>query len=228
MTVSALNEPIDMTLSRWSTEALELENEGAYDWLCSRVKFKRILEIGCGFGVSTQAMVRNGKTVFCLDNQMECLQAAQLLAPEVTYGLADLRQIPDQLVQDLDEFAPESMVIWMAGAPGADLPTNVPEQYAVMQYRLVFQQAALTLASRVASIQTVHIADKTMFPWAMKNTGKQTMAQLLKTSVIGSLPFIVDTDDIQFRKLNLSASTKLASRLSGLSAVLGEATIRRM
>ena len=225
---SALAEPIADTLARWSTEALDLDKQGAYDWLCGRVQAARVLEIGCGFGCSTAALRRHGKHIFALDNRMDCLEATRALVPDATYGLADIRQIPDLLIQDLATFAPEAMVLWIAGAPAAALPRDVPEQHAVMQYRLAFQQAAVALAGQVGSIKTVHVADRTAFPWAMKDAGRQTMAQVITTAVIGERPFRVTQADVQFRKLNLPASSLQHAVPAGIVPVLGEATLHRI
>ena len=225
---SALAEPIADTLVRWSTEALDLDKQGAYDWLCGRVKAERVLEIGCGFGYSTAALSRHGKRVFALDNRMDCLEAAQALVPEATFGLADIRQVHELLIQDLAEFAPQAMVLWIAGAPAEALPRDVPEQHAVMQYRLAFQQAAVALAGQVSSIHTVHIADRTAFPWAMKDAGRETMAQLITTAVIGASPFRVTPADVQFRKLHVPAMSVQQGIPAGIVPVLGAATLHRI
>lgn len=225
---TALDEPILDTLARWSSESTDLDKQGAYDWLCGRVKASRVLEIGCGFGQSTAALNRHGKAVFALDNRMDCLEAARERVPDAVYGLADIRQVHELLIQDLVEFSPEAMVLWIAGAPADSLPRDVPEQYAVMQYRLAFQQAAVELAGQVDSIRTVHLADRTAFPWAMKDAGRQTMAQLITNSVIGSSPFRVDQAHVQYRKLALPAVSSHHAMPGGMVPVLGEATLERI
>ena len=225
---TALGEPIADTLARWSSEAADLEKQGAYDWLCERVSAERILEIGCGFGHSTLALSRHGKKIFALDNRMDCLEAARDRVPDATYGLADVGQVHESLVADLVVFAPQAMVLWIAGAPADSLPRNVPEQYAVMQYRLAFQKAAVSLAAKVPSIQTIHLADRTAFPWAMKDTGRETMAQLINASVIGSTPFKLDATNVQFRKLNAPLTSVRHALPAGMVPVLGEATLMRV
>ena len=158
---------------------------------------------------------------------MECLESARDRVPEATFGLADIRQVPELLVADLNEFAPAAMILWLAGAPADDLPRDVPEQYAVMQYRLAFQQAAVALAGQVKSISHVHLADRTAFPWSMKDAGRATMAQLITTSIIGSSPFTVTQSDVQYRKLASPVSLSRHATLGGIVPVLGEATLVR-
>ena len=101
------------------------------------------------------------------------------------------------------------------------------EQYAVMQYRLAFQQAAVALAGRVESIRHVHLADRTAFPWTMKDAGRATMAQLIATSVIGQSPFKVTQTDVQYRKLSTPVSVSRHATPGGIVPVLGEATLVR-
>ena len=224
---SPLAEPLADTLLRWSAESADLDKQGAYDWLCSRLSAERVLEIGCGFGDSTAALARHGKAVFALDNRMECLESARNRVPEATFGLADIRQVPERLVADLNEFAPEAMVLWIAGAPADDLPRDVPEQHTVMQYRLAFQQAAVALAGLVASIRHVHLADRTAFPWSMKDAGRATMAQVISSAVIVQSPFSVTAQDVQYRKLTVPAALSRHATPGGIVPVLGEATLVR-
>ena len=224
---SALEESLSDTLMRWSSEAADLEKQGAYDWLSSRVRADRVLEIGCGFGHSTTALAKHGKSVFALDNRMDCLEATRERVPDATYGLADIRQVHELLIKDLNEFAPEAMVLWIAGAPADALPRDVPEQYAVMQYRLAFQQAAVALAGLIDSIRTVHLADRTILPWSMKDAGRQTMMQLIATSVIGKAPFGLSLPDVQFRKLSLPTAAAHHAMPGNMVPVLGEATLER-
>lgn len=227
MPVTPLNEPLAETLSRWSAESTDLERQGAYDWLCSRISASRVLEIGCGFGFSTAVLYRHGKSVFALDNRMDCLEAARARVPDAIFGLADVGQVHAMLVADLNTFAPEAMVLWMAGAPAESLPQSVPAAQAVMQYRLAFQRAALALATQVPSIATVHLADRTAFPWQMKDAGRETMAKVIRNAVIAEAPFRLDVVDVQFRKLTLPPSTAQHVMPAGIVPVLGEATLRR-
>lgn len=223
---AALNEPLDATLARWQAESLQLERAGLYDWLANRIPGQRVLEIGCGFGASTAALIKRGKTVFALDNRMDCLTATQQRMPEATYGVADVHHYDERLVDDLQAFAPDAVVCWLAGAPAESLPREVPAAYAVMQHRLVLQQAVVRLAARLESVRTVHLADRTAFPWKMKDTGRQTMAKMIETTVIVDAPFTLTDADVQFRKIPESNSVETTA-LQGVVPVIGEATLTR-
>jgi len=227
---TALQESLADTLARWSSESADLEKQGAYDWLCGRLDsgVTRVLEIGCGFGDSTLALSRHGYSVFVLDNRMACLEATRDRVPSAQYGLVDVAQIPELLLNDLNDFAPQAMVLWLAGAPADSLPAHVPAHVAVMQYRLAVQNAAVTLAAHVSSITSVHLADRTAFPWQMKHAGRETMAQLIQSAVINTLPFSLTAADVQFRKLTLPSNLGRHAAPGGLTAVLGDARLLRL
>ena len=226
--LTALAEPLDATLSRWREESAVLERDGVYAWLCDRIVGRRVLEIGCGFGASTAALVSAGKAVFALDNRLDCLQATQQRIPDATYGVADVHHYDARLLDDLKTFAPDTVVCWLAGAPAESLPRDVPAAYAVMQHRLHLQQSVLRLAASLDGIQTVHLADRTAFPWKMKDAGRQTMMRLIETVVIADAPFSLSAADVQFRKLTRPLNAPRASgALQGVIPVIGEATLKR-
>lgn len=230
---TALDEPLATTLQRWRTESGDLERLGVYDWLTHRVDSDRVLEIGCGFGASTAALVRGGKCVFALDSRMECLEATQHAVPQATLGVADVLHYDERLVADLHAFGPQAVVCWLAGAPASALPRDVPPQYAVMQHRLQLQQAVIQLASRLPTVRTVHLADRTAFPWKMKDAGRKTMAGMITAAVIGEAPFTLSEADVQFKKIELTARAAQQAKSQGgrgianLVPVIGEATIKR-
>lgn len=223
---TALDEPLDATLARWQRESLQLARCGLYNWLAQRIPGQRVLEIGCGFGASTSALSQCGKTVFALDNRMDCLEATRQKVPDATYGLADVHHYDERLLDDLQAFSPDAVVCWLAGAPAESLPREVPAAYAVMQHRLVLQQAVVRLAARLESVRTVHLADRTAFPWKMKDTGRQTMAKMIETTVIVDAPFTLTDADVQFRKIPESNSVATTA-LQGVVPVIGEATLTR-
>ena len=225
---AALAEPLEATLARWRDESSLLERDGVYVWLSSRIAGLRVLEIGCGFGASTAALISVGKTVFALDNRLDCLEATQQRIPDATYGVADVHGYDARLLDDLKAFAPDAVVCWLAGAPAESLPRDVPADYAVMQHRLHLQQSVLRLAACLDSVQTVHLADRTAFPWKMKDAGRQTMMRLIETAVIAGTPFSLSAADVQFRKLTMPLSaTKASGALQGVIPVIGEATLKR-
>jgi SAM-dependent methyltransferase len=224
----ALEEPLVATLDRWRSESSVLDRAGVYDWLTARITADRVLEIGCGFGLSTAALARGGKQVFALDNRLDCLEATQVRVPEATLGMADIMHYDDRLIGDLEAFEPRAVVCWLAGAPADALPRDVPAAYAVMQHRLQLQNAVIRMASRLASVQTVHLADRTAFPWKMKDAGRKTMAGMIVSAVIAESPFTLDETNVHFRKLEgVDMVVKPGAALAGVVPVVGEATLKR-
>lgn len=224
---TALEESLDATLTRWRSESSELEHNGTYPWLVSRIASQRVLEIGCGFGASTAALVQGGKSVFVLDNRMDCLEATRLRVPEAMYGMADVHHYDERLLEDLRAFAPEAVVCWLAGAPADSLPRDVPAAYAVMQHRLVLQQAVIRLAARLDSVQCIHLADRTAFPWHMKDAGRQTMVRMISSILPADIPFSLVESDVHFRKIDATTRAATAATLKGVQPVVGEATLKR-
>lgn len=59
---------------RWSVSADELYKQGVYNWLCEKIKdYKIVLEIGCGTGQSTLALIETGHKVIAIDKNKFCL-----------------------------------------------------------------------------------------------------------------------------------------------------------
>ena len=58
----------------WEAEGQAYVRRGDYEWMASLVPGKRVLEIGCGVGFATQALVRRGLTVLSIDSLPECLE----------------------------------------------------------------------------------------------------------------------------------------------------------
>jgi hypothetical protein len=224
----AIDEPLAATLDRWRNESAALDRAGVYDWLTARIAADRVLEIGCGFGLSTAALTRGGKQVFALDNRLDCLEATQALVPGVTLGMADVTHYDNRLIADLEAFEPRAVVCWLAGAPAEALPRDVPSAYAVMQHRLQLQHAVVRLASRLDTVQTVHLADRTAFPWKMTAVGRKTMSGMIVAAVIADAPFELNEVDVQFRKIDgIDLAGKQGTALAGVVPVVGEATLKR-
>ncbi|MFA7891943.1 class I SAM-dependent methyltransferase [Pseudomonas putida] len=52
--------------------------QGHYTWMAERVKgFPRTLEIGCGVGYSTLALLQQGHTVVCVEENPQCIAATR-------------------------------------------------------------------------------------------------------------------------------------------------------
>ncbi|HRE18978.1 MAG TPA: class I SAM-dependent methyltransferase, partial [Rhodocyclaceae bacterium] len=75
-------------LAYWEEEGAAYAKRGDYEWMASLTHARRVLEVGCGAGFGTLALVQRGATVLAVDNLPECLAAtrAKLLAATPAAG----------------------------------------------------------------------------------------------------------------------------------------------
>ncbi|MBI6923705.1 class I SAM-dependent methyltransferase [Pseudomonas putida] len=92
--------------------------QGHYTWMAERVKgFPRTLEIGCGVGYSTLALLQQGHTVVCVEENPQCIAATrQRLVDEGFCVEVIARETP----VSLDENAYRLIYSKIAEAPEAD------------------------------------------------------------------------------------------------------------
>lgn len=92
--------------------------QGHYTWMAERVKgFPRTLEIGCGVGYSTLALLQQGHTVVCVEENPQCIAATrQRLVDEGFCVEVIAREAP----VSLDENAYRLIYREIAEAPEAD------------------------------------------------------------------------------------------------------------
>lgn len=66
--------------NEWDVSAAYFYNNKYYDLLCNRLhKRSVVLEIGCGTGYSTLALLENGLSVIAIDNNSHCISKAKKL-----------------------------------------------------------------------------------------------------------------------------------------------------
>ncbi len=79
---------------------------------------RRVLEIGCGVGFSTAALLRRGLAVLAIDALPECLAATRQRGcdSDLTLLQADLAALNDEQKAIIANFQPDTVVCWlMAG-----------------------------------------------------------------------------------------------------------------
>lgn len=76
-------------IQNWRINANGHHSQGHYDWMAGQVKgYVRSLEIGCGVGHSTLALLRDAHQVVCIEENPHCIAATQALLTEHGYSVA--------------------------------------------------------------------------------------------------------------------------------------------
>ena len=66
--------------NQWDVSAQFFYKKGYYSWMAQRInKFQTVVEVGCGTGYSTLALVENGHKVIAIDKNRDCIAKAKQL-----------------------------------------------------------------------------------------------------------------------------------------------------
>ena len=67
----------------WNKDSLKMNANGLYNWMSSQIKhYKAILEIGCGSGISTLNLLKNGHNVICVEFNINCINMTKKILKE--------------------------------------------------------------------------------------------------------------------------------------------------
>ena len=77
---------------QWNVSSKYFYDKGYYAWMADKLTaYKIVLEVGCGTGYSTLALVERGYKVIAVDKNPECLEKAKaLLGWQATRTLSDM------------------------------------------------------------------------------------------------------------------------------------------
>ncbi|MFK0092369.1 class I SAM-dependent methyltransferase [Pseudomonas sp. NPDC090592] len=86
-------------IKSWGINSQGHLDQGHYGWMAERLNgYPRTLEIGCGVGHSTLALLKQGHTVVCVEENPHCIAATQRLVAENGYSVAVIaRETPKSL-----------------------------------------------------------------------------------------------------------------------------------
>lgn len=197
---------------RWQQEAEKHERAGDYAWLAERLAPCRVLEIGCGGGFGTRALQRRGFSVLALEPEGDCIAIASTrcaedpvaagsgMAPE--FLQARVGALDPAMRQAVTDFAPEWVVCWLIGADDAVLDPALPPAQAVQQYREAVHRQVAELAAALPSVRGVQLADRTVFPWKIKDTARETLLLYHRATTFSGQPFGLAMADAVYRKLD--------------------------
>lgn len=221
---------------RWTDEGERHWRAGDYAWMAAQVGPRRVLEIGCGAGFGTLALVKAGASVLSLEPEAACreLTAARLAASGSGSSLlatAVGQELPPETRQAIIDFAPEWVVCWLMGgsdeAVRASAP-NAPRHQAVQAFREAAHRHATELAASLPSVTAIHLVDRTAFPWKIKDTARDTLVLYHTATTFKDTPFSLRKEDTMYRKLDGTAWPEMSGRSGGgIVPVLGSLIARR-
>jgi SAM-dependent methyltransferase len=191
-------------LGYWEAEGQTYVRRGDYEWMASLVPGKRVLEIGCGHGFSTQALAKRGLAVLSIESLEECLALARprVAGSDVSLMRADVSALTNAQRAAIEAFAPDTVVCWLMGAP-AEITGAVPTDAgkAVIAYREKIHRVVSELAASLPTVHFLHLVDRTVIPWQAKDIGRDTLVGYHNGKTFADLPFAGERRQALYRKL---------------------------
>ena len=191
-------------IAYWQGEGDNYVRHGDYDWMAALVPGRRVLEIGCGLGFGTQALAARGLAVLAVDSLDACLQAtAQRVAgADVAFLQADLTTLSDEQRATISEFAPDTVVCWLMGAPAETTGAQAGDAgQAVAAYREKIHRLVAELAAALPMVNYLHLVDRTAIPWQAKDIGRDTLVRYHSGKTLFGLPLTAERRNALYRKL---------------------------
>lgn len=192
----------------WQEEGAQYAQRGDYAWMAEQVTATkqqplRVLEIGCGVGFGTQALLAAGHTVLAVDVLPECLDVTRQRNPsELLQVLAmDLEVLSTDTESTIDAFKPDAVVCWLMGAPqdmtGA-VQGDAGQAVAAYRERMHRKVAELSTASGAT---VLHLVDRTVIPWQAKDLARDTLVRYHLSKTVVDLPWQAVRADALYRKM---------------------------
>ncbi|MEY4592103.1 MAG: hypothetical protein RIR18_998 [Pseudomonadota bacterium] len=226
----------------WEAEGAEYAQRGDYAWMAEQLPGaqgmrlpQRVLEIGCGVGFGTAALIDAGNAVFAMDVLPECLEATgrRVVSDRLMLQAADLENLSDEVKKILQHFAPDAVVCWLMGAPqnmtGA---VQGDAGKAVAAYREKIHRKVAELASQLTMVQRLHFVDRTVIPWQAKDLARDTLVRYHLNKTVVDLPWQAVRGDAMYRKMavpdaNLADLRKSHPNLKSATATLASLCLHR-
>lgn len=80
-------------IPEWNITSSFFDEQGYYTWMSNQVSgYEHILEIGCGVGYSTLALLKNGHSVTSIEENPECIDATKLLLEKNGFSVKTIKR----------------------------------------------------------------------------------------------------------------------------------------
>ncbi len=197
-------------LAYWQKEGEAYVRRGDYEWMAAQVPGQRVLEVGCGPGFGTAALVARGLAVQAIDALPECLAATRERLGNADNGVifmrADVAALATEQQAAIETFAPDTIICWLMGAPAdATGATAGDGGQAVVAYREAVHRQVAELAAVLPSARWLHFVDRTAIPWQAKDIGRDTLVRYHLGKTLRDLPFAAERNGALYRKLEGNA-----------------------
>ncbi|NJD25487.1 MAG: class I SAM-dependent methyltransferase [Betaproteobacteria bacterium] len=217
-------------LAYWHDEGEVLARQGDYAWMAEQLPGQRVLEIGCGPGWGTAAMLGRGVAVMTVDNLDECLAETRERCPGANLQLlaADIETLAAGHLAAIAAFAPDTVACWLMGAP-ADVTSAAAGDggKAVAAYRERIHRRTAELAASLASVRWLHLVDRTAMAWQAKDIGRDTLIRYHGATTLAGLPFAAHRAGALYRKLAATRPAAAHPALRGMTPVLASLLAER-
>ncbi len=197
-------------MAYWEAEGQAYVRRGDYDWMAGLIPGQRVLEIGCGVGYSTAALLGRELAVLAIDALPECLAATgqRATGQGLTLLQADLADLNATQRDTITIFQPDTVACWLMGAP-AEITGATPSeagQQAVAAYREKMHRLVAELAVDLPSVRYLHLVDRTAIPWQAKDIGRDTLVRYHNDKTLRDLPFVGERRHALYRKIEDGAA----------------------
>lgn len=197
-------------MAYWEAEGQAYVRRGDYDWMAGLIPGQRVLEIGCGVGYSTAALLGRELAVLAIDALPECLAATgqRATGQGLTLLQADLADLNATQRDTITIFQPDTVACWLMGAP-AEITGATPSeagQQAVAAYREKMHRLVAELAVELPSVRYLHLVDRTAIPWQAKDIGRDTLVRYHNDKTLRDLPFVGERRHALYRKIEDGAA----------------------
>ncbi|MCR1887034.1 class I SAM-dependent methyltransferase [Longibaculum muris] len=109
--------------NQWNTSAQYFYEKGYYSWMEEKLSsFNTVLEIGCGTGYSTLALVEKGHQVIAIEKNMDCITQAKKLLSDKGYSKQNVIFIEGDIAEDdirndlINRFEFDVVICWNVGS----------------------------------------------------------------------------------------------------------------